>query len=92
MKLVIVVLGLSAALSLLCAADKKVMAVKIVDRQNHDTVYTYFVPGYSTTNANGNANCFGTDASVNGDSEASRSAFRDEIDHDSEVKPISVPS
>ena len=27
-----------------------------------------------------------------GDSEASRSRFRDEFDHDSEVKPISIPS
>ena len=33
------------------------MTVKIIDRQNHETHYTYFVPGYSTANANTNVNC-----------------------------------
>lgn len=47
------------------AAEKKVMTVKIMDRQSHDTNYTYFVPGYSTTNANGTASCYGTDSTVN---------------------------
>ncbi len=27
----------------------------------------------------------------NGDSEACRSAFRSDVDHDSEMKPISIP-
>ena len=56
---------LLACLPPVTAAEKKVMTVKIMDRQNHDTVYTYFVPGYSTTNANGSASCFGTDSTVN---------------------------
>ena len=28
---------------------------------------------------------------LNGDSEACRSAFRSDVDHDSEMKPISIP-
>jgi len=46
-------------------AEKKEMTVKIIDRQNHDTHYTYFVPGYSTANANTNVNCSGTGSMVN---------------------------
>jgi hypothetical protein len=45
--------------------QKKDLAVKIIDRQNHETRYTYFVPGYSTANANTNVNCLGTDSAVN---------------------------
>lgn len=32
--------------------------VKIVNRQDNETEYTYVVPGYSTSNENTNANCF----------------------------------
>jgi hypothetical protein len=46
-------------------AEKKEMTVKIIDRQSHENHYTYFVPGYSTANADTNVNCFGTDATVN---------------------------
>ena len=65
MKTVLVVLGSIALLLPIAAAEKKMMTVKILDRQNHDTLYTYFVPGYSTTNENSSANCFGTDSTVN---------------------------
>jgi hypothetical protein len=44
--------------------QEKELAVKIIDRQNHETRYTYFVPGYSTANANTNVNCLGTDSTV----------------------------
>jgi hypothetical protein len=47
------------------AAEKKVISVKIIDRQDHDSTYTYFVPGYSTSNTNSTASCFGTDSNVN---------------------------
>jgi hypothetical protein len=44
--------------------DKMELKVKIVDRQAHDTNYTYFVPAQFTSRSNSNANCFGTDATV----------------------------
>jgi hypothetical protein len=46
-------------------AEKKEMTVKIVDRQNNETHYTYVVSGYSTATANTNVNCLGTESSVN---------------------------
>jgi hypothetical protein len=45
------------------AADN--LNVTIIDRQNHDTNYTYFVPGHSTSTANTDVNCSGSEASVN---------------------------
>jgi hypothetical protein len=57
---------MASMLAIPASAEKKeVTTVKISDRQNHDTVYTYFAPGYSTTNANSSASCFGTDVTVN---------------------------
>ena len=41
------------------------LAVKIINRQNNDTDYTYVVPGYSTSNSHTNVNCFGNVNSVN---------------------------
>jgi hypothetical protein len=41
------------------------LKVKIVDRQDHENRYAYFVPGYSTADSNTNVNCFGTDVSSN---------------------------
>jgi hypothetical protein len=68
MKRVLSGVGLTCVLLLFstpAAAQKKEMTVKIIDRQNHETHYTYFVPGYSTATANSNLNCFGTDSTVN---------------------------
>jgi hypothetical protein len=65
MKTVLTILGSLALVLSITAAEKKIMTVKILDRQNHDTLYTYFVPGYSTTNENSSANCFGSDSTVN---------------------------
>ena len=45
------------------AAEK--MDVKIIDRQNSETRYTYVLPGYSHSNSRGNANCYGNPNSVN---------------------------
>jgi len=47
------------------AGEKKELTVKIIDRQDHETHYTYFVPGYSTATANTNVNCFGGADNVN---------------------------
>jgi len=44
------------------AADN--FSVTIIDRQNNDTNYTYFVPGNSTSTANTDVNCLGNQASV----------------------------
>jgi hypothetical protein len=46
-------------------AEKKEMTVKIVDRQNHETQYTYSVPSFTTANGNSNVNCIGNAANVN---------------------------
>ena len=61
MKLVIVGLVLVCAIP----ASAQKYAVKIVDRQEHDNNYNYFVPGYSFSNTNANANCNGDGSNVN---------------------------
>jgi len=39
--------------------------VKIIDRQENDTDYTYVVPAHWFSNSNTNVNCNGSDANVN---------------------------
>jgi hypothetical protein len=39
--------------------------VKIVNRQNNETDYTYVVPGHSISTSNANVNCFGGAGNVN---------------------------
>jgi hypothetical protein len=51
--------------SVLVMAEKQEMTVKIIDRQNNETQYTYVVSGYFTATANTDVNCLGTDSSVN---------------------------
>jgi hypothetical protein len=55
------------ALVLVCAipASAQKIAVKIIDRQEHDSSYNYFVPGHSYSNTNANANCNGDGTNVN---------------------------
>ena len=55
------------ALILVCAvpASAQKLAVKIIDRQEHDSNYTYFVPGHSYSNTNANATCNGDETNVN---------------------------
>src|SRR4051812_46472034 len=43
----------------------KVLDVVIIDRQSNETDYSYVLPGYFTSNANANANCFGVGNAVN---------------------------
>ncbi len=52
---------------LVCAtsASAQKLAVKIVDRQDNDTDYTYVVPAHWFSNSNTNVNCGGSDANVN---------------------------
>jgi hypothetical protein len=59
------IVALTLLASPVCAAEKQELTVKIIDRQDHETRYTYFVPGYSSATANTNVNCFGTDSTVN---------------------------
>jgi hypothetical protein len=56
-----------AGLILVCAASTSAqkLSVKIIDRQEHDASYTYFVPGHSYSNTNANANCNGDGSNVN---------------------------
>jgi hypothetical protein len=41
------------------------LAVKVIDRKDNDTDYTYFVPSHWFSNSNTNVNCGGGDANVN---------------------------
>jgi len=41
------------------------LTVKIINRQDNDTDYTYVVPGYFNSQSNSNANCYGGDSNVN---------------------------
>jgi hypothetical protein len=56
-----------AALILVCAtpASAQKLAVKIVDRQDNDTDYTYVVSAHWFSNSNTNVNCGGSDTNVN---------------------------
>lgn len=58
--------SLSSA-SLLCAvpASAQKLNVKIIDRQDNETDYTYVVPAQWFSNSNTNVNCGGTDTNVN---------------------------
>jgi len=46
-------------------ASAQKLAVKIIDRQENDTDYTYVVPAHWFSNSNTNVNCNGSDANVN---------------------------
>jgi hypothetical protein len=61
MKLVITLLILVSSASL--QAQK--LDVKIIDRQDNETDYTYVVPSHFTSQSNSNANCSGSDSYVN---------------------------
>ena len=41
------------------------MQVKIIDRRNSETSYSYVVPGYSSSSSNGVVNCFAGSTNVN---------------------------
>ncbi len=58
------IVALMLLVSPVCA-EKQELTVKIIDRQDHETHYTYFVPGYSSAIANTNVNWLGTDSTVN---------------------------
>jgi hypothetical protein len=50
-----------AGLILVCAAlaSAQKLTVKILNRQDNDTVYTYVVPGQFSSQSNSNVNCNG---------------------------------
>ena len=58
---------LAASLILLSTTSSfaQKLEVKIVDRQDNQTEYTYVVPGRLYSHSNANANCYGSDISVN---------------------------
>ena len=66
MRLVIAVLILGCAAS----ASAQRLTVKILNRQDNETDYTYLVPGHFNSQSNSNANCNGNDnfVSCNGSS------------------------
>ncbi|MGA8224380.1 MAG: hypothetical protein WB780_22230 [Candidatus Acidiferrales bacterium] len=61
MKLAIIVLMLASALP----ASAQKFSVKIVDRQDNETDYTYVVPSHFYSNSNTNVNCNGGDNYAN---------------------------
>ena len=50
----------SLALVIVAPAWAQKMDVKIIDRKDNETEYTYIVPGHFTANSTSNANCSGT--------------------------------
>jgi hypothetical protein len=64
-------IAIVAALILACPASAlaQKLDVKIIDRQDNETEYTYVVPGHfsaqSNSNSNASANCYGSDGNVN---------------------------
>lgn len=56
-----------AGLVLTCAAyaSAQRLVVKIVNRQDNETDYTYVVPGNFSSQSNSTVNCYGSDATVN---------------------------
>ena len=57
-------IGLFLMLSVFAYAASQNLDVKIIDRQDSATRYSYVVPGYSTTVSNTDVNCYGN-VSVN---------------------------
>jgi hypothetical protein len=60
MKLAIVALVFTSASALAQKLD-----VKIIDRQDKETEYTYTVPGHFSSQSNSSANCYGNETNVN---------------------------
>jgi hypothetical protein len=56
-----------AGLILVCAASVSAqkLTVKILNRQDNETDYTYIVPGHFNSQSNLNVNCNGSDSNVN---------------------------
>jgi len=56
-----------AGLILVCCASvsAQTLAVKIVNRQDNETDYTYVVPGHFNSQSNSNVNCNAADTNVN---------------------------
>lgn len=56
-----------SVLILFCSASSmaQILNVKIIDRQDNETDYTYVVPSYFSAQSNSNASCFGSESYVN---------------------------
>jgi hypothetical protein len=56
-----------AGLILACSAfaSAQTLTVKIINRQDNETDYTYVLPGYFDSRSNSNVNCNGGDSNVN---------------------------
>jgi hypothetical protein len=52
-------------LSTVAPAFAQKLSVKIINREDNETEYTYVVPGYSSSNSNTNVNCYGDSTNVN---------------------------
>lgn len=66
-----------AALLLVCAVpvSAQKLDVRIIDRQDHETDYSYVVPGHFFANSNANVNCNGDVNNVNCNGSATTSGF-----------------
>ncbi|RSL19273.1 hypothetical protein EDE15_4935 [Edaphobacter aggregans] len=66
-------LGVLVGIFVLCpvAVSAQLLNVKIIQRQNGETQYTYQVAGHSTSTGSGNANCYSSGDTVNCNSSSS---------------------
>ncbi len=57
----------AAVLLIVCSASMfgQKLQVKVLDRQDNETDYSYVVPGHFSSYSNASASCYGTDSSVN---------------------------
>ena len=67
----------AAALLTACSACAfaQTYQVKVLDRQDNVTDYSYVIPGHFNSDSNASANCFGTDSSVNCSASGTTSGF-----------------
>jgi hypothetical protein len=47
------------------SASAQKLTVKVLNRQDNETDYSYVVPGSFSSQANSNVNCYGSDTNVN---------------------------
>jgi hypothetical protein len=74
---VVMKLAITGALILLFAASSSAqkLMVKVLNRQDNETDYTYVVPGTFNSQSNANVNCYGSDTNVNCNGSSSTSGL-----------------
>lgn len=60
-----VLIGVLVSTTLSYSAERPKAKVKIIDRRNSETSYSYFVPEQASSNSNAEVSCYGSSGSVN---------------------------